>query len=277
MERLQIAIEKARAQRNKAARAPADAAPAAGPATQAATAAPESVWTALRPIEARRALLDRNRVIAFSGGPEAAPYDLLRTRILQQARLNNWRRIAVVSPHSASGKTTTTANLAFSFGRQKDIRTMVFDFDLRRPALARVLGQTCQHNMADVLEERIGFAEHGMRYGDNLALGLNHEAAKNSSELLQSQQTVEILAAIEAAYRPDICLFDMPPMLASDDTFGFLKNVDCALLIAEAEKTSMIQIDVAERQLAELTNVIGVVLNKCNYADGLYGYDAGYY
>jgi Mrp family chromosome partitioning ATPase len=95
---------------------------------------------------------------------------------------------------------------------------------------------------------------------------------ETSAEILQTQKTREAIAALEAEYAPDIMLFDMPPLHAADDNFGFLNNVDCALLIAEAERSTVSQIDVAERQLAELTNVMGVVLNKSRYTDGAYGY-----
>ena len=33
----------------------------------------------------------------------------------------------------------------------------------------------------------------------------------------------------------------------------------------------------AERQVAEITNVMGIVLNKCRYFDGAYGYEYGYH
>jgi Mrp family chromosome partitioning ATPase len=67
-------------------------------------------------------------------------------------------------------------------------------------------------------------------------------------------------------------LFDMPPLLVSDDNFAFLKNVDCALLLVEAGQTTTKQVDMTERQLAELTNVMGVILNKCQFNDNPYGY-----
>ncbi|OIQ70643.1 tyrosine-protein kinase YwqD [mine drainage metagenome] len=268
MDRLQIAIEKARAKRGSR-----NSAAQIGPEHAAAGGDP---WLSLTPIEIKRPMLERNRIIALSGGPDVAPYDHLRTRILQQARQHDWRRIALVSPHSACGKSTTAVNLAFSFGRQSDVRTLVLDLDLRRPRLAGILAQQSEFSMPDVLERRVPFSSLGMRYGDNLAFGFTMERVPNSAELLQSQQTSDVLSEIEAAYKPDICLYDMPPMMASDDTFGFLKNVDCVLMLAEAEKTPVAQIDIAERQLAELTNVMGIVLNKCNYADGLYGYDYGY-
>ena len=328
MERLQVAVEKARAQRRstleaanaeaasqeagpeagdpgagpqaartdgagdgvadaQAGTSPGAPAPQAGPGAQPRAApqtelraAPKSVaaaWQALRPLETQAKVLRRNRIVTFDGGPESTPYDLLRTKIIQQAQVNGWRRIAIVSSHSGCGKTTTTANLAFSLARQKDLRSLMIDLDLRRPALGQVMGQTSRFNMADVLERRVSFAEHGERYGDTLAFGFNNSSVRNPSEILQSQQTRDVLTEIEQAYGADLMLFDMPPMMASDDNFGFLKNVDAALLIAAAEKTPVSEIDVTERQLAALTNVMGIVLNKCNYVDGAYGYEYGYY
>jgi BioD-like phosphotransacetylase family protein len=66
-------------------------------------------------------------------------------------------------------------------------------------------------------------------------------------------------------------------MLASDDNVGFLGNVDCALLIAAAESTTLSNIDLCEKELAQLTNVLGVVLNKCRYPDDSVGYAYGSY
>ena len=271
MERLHAAIEKARRQRQSAPSDPVAAARPVVPASESLT----NAWSALQRLDVPAAQIRKSRLVAYDGGHDAGPYDLLRTRILQQAQKNNWRRVAVVSPHSECGKTTTVANLAFSFGRQKDLRTLALDFDLRRVGLARVLGQQCRHTMADILERRVPFSEHGLLHGTNVAIGLNAGPVRNPSEVLQNQQTRDVLDEIEATYQPDIVLFDMPPLMSSDDNFGFLKNVDCALILAEADRTTTAQIDLAERQVSELTNVMGVVLNKCRYATEGYGYDYG--
>ena len=271
MERLHAAIEKARRQRQSAPSDPVVAARPVVPASESLT----NAWSALQRLDVPAAQIRKSRLVAYDGGHDAGPYDLLRTRILQQAQKNNWRRVAVVSPHSECGKTTTVANLAFSFGRQKDLRTLALDFDLRRVGLARVLGQQCRHTMADILERRVPFSEHGLLHGTNVAIGLNAGPVRNPSEVLQNQQTRDVLDEIEATYQPDIVLFDMPPLMSSDDNFGFLKNVDCALILAEADRTTTAQIDLAERQVSELTNVMGVVLNKCRYATEGYGYDYG--
>ena len=90
--------------------------------------------------------------------------------------------------------------------------------------------------------------------------------------MLHSAKGRDVLADIEARWRPDITIFDMSPMLASDDNVGFMGNVDCALLVAAAESTSLQNIDICEKELAQLTNVLGVILNKCRYADSSAGY-----
>jgi Mrp family chromosome partitioning ATPase len=271
MERLHAAIEKARRQRQSAPIERVSAARAEAFGAESLSKA----WAALHRLDVPAGQVRKSRLVAYEGGTDAGPYDLLRTRILQQAQKNDWRRVAVVSPHSECGKTTTVANLAFSFGRQKDLRTLALDFDLRRVGLARVLGQQCRYTMADVLERRVPFSEHGLLHGTNVAIGLNAGPVRNPSEVLQNQQTRDVLDEIEEAYQPDIVLFDMPPLMSSDDNFGFLKNVDCALILAEADRTTTAQIDLAERQVSELTNVMGVVLNKCRYATEGYGYDYG--
>ena len=67
-------------------------------------------------------------------------------------------------------------------------------------------------------------------------------------------------------------IFDMPPLLVGDDALAFIGHVDCVLLVAAAETTTIKEIDTCERELAAHTNVLGVVLNKCRYPDRHYGY-----
>lgn len=278
MERLQAAIEKARKQRGE---------PTSHKKTRltktkhkSSSAAPGNLplWESLPDANFRREKMHRNRILAFEGGQDSAPFDMLRTRMLQQAKQNGWKRIALVSPHSNCGKSTMAANLGFSLARQRDTYSIVLDFDLRRAGLTKLLDQHNTFGMADVMTREADFPDATRRYGPNVAFGLNTGSkVKDPSEILQSPQTTEVLAEISAAYEPDIMLFDMPPLMASDDNFGFLENVDCALILVAAEKTPMSQIDVAERHVAELTNVMGIILNKCRYPSKAHGYEYDYY
>lgn len=271
MDRLQLAIEKARAQRQEVLR------PTASETAPAQTVleeygAPDNAWATLTPMDIDERQLRRGRLTAITGGPDAAPFDLLRTRMLQQARANGWRRIAIVSPLKGCGKTTTTANLIFACRRQSDLRTLVLDLDLRWPSLAKTLGQTPRYGMEDVLLGDVPFARHGQRLGDNVIVGLNSKPASNPSELLQSKGTLQCLVEIEEWLTPDVILMDMPPMLGTDENHGFLTHVDAALLVVAAEKTSMQEIEVSLQQLGDLTRVMGIVLNQCRHNTGAYGY-----
>ncbi|NOC47458.1 CpsD/CapB family tyrosine-protein kinase [Ruegeria sp. HKCCD7559] len=277
MDRLQQAIQKAREERNS--RQQPQPAPSAEvqqpPAPQ--DRGDEDVWLAVPEIKIDQRHISRNRLLSFHGGADATPYDMLRTKMLQQILSNKWRRVALTSPYSGCGKSTTTANLAFSLGRQEDLRTIVIDFDMRRRGLAEILKQTGNHSMADVIQGVVPFHEHALRYGKNVIFGLNYTPTRNPAEILQSRRAIEFLEQLEADYKPDVILFDTPPLMMSDDSHGFLRNVDCALLLAAAEETSIDHIDVAEQQLAELTSVMGIVLNKCRYISGTFGNEYGSY
>lgn len=276
MEKIQSAIAKARAARSGDAAAASPAAPAdrsaPPPRPRAVAADIAAAWEALPAFTPAAALMQRNHVLAFEGGAGATPFNVLRTKLLQQMRANNWRRLAITSPGAGCGKSTLALNLAFSLGRQPELRTILAEIDLRRPSLARMLGLRGGHNFARVLQGGAEARDHMVRHGPNLALATNHGPVRNPAELLHNPSVPEALAEIEAAYDPDICLFDMPPMLAGDETMAFIGQVDCVLLVAAAESSTVKEVDDCERELAGQTNVLGVVLNKCRYMGPEYGY-----
>lgn len=275
MEKLQIAIEKARASRL----AQRGGIPEEKPVAEAVEREAEKLdaWAALQEMPLQPELLEKNRVIAYHSGPHTTYYDILRTRLREEAKRREFKRIAITSTRPQAGKSTTLANLSMSFSRLPLYRTMIFDFDLRRPSLHKLLGQTPEADMGQVLRGEVPFDRHIRRHADNVAFGLNSGPVQHSSELLQSERTHDFLNAVEEVYQPDLMLFDMPPFLAADDTQGFLGYIDGVLLIVEAEKTTKHQLDSVEQKLSELTTVVGVVLNKCPFPDeadaGTYGYN----
>lgn len=211
--------------------------------------------------------LIQNRIVAHEAGRGATDFDVIRTRLLQQMALHGWRRIAITSPTAGCGKSTLVMNLAFSLARLSEHRTLVAEMDMRKPAIATTLGMTGNHRFSEVLAGRAAFEDHAMRVGDNLIFATNDAPVPDAAELMQSSRTARTLDQITAAYDPTVMLFDMPPMLTGDDTMAFLGRVDAVLLIAAAEQSTIKQIDTCERDIASQTNVMGVILNKCRYAD----------
>jgi Mrp family chromosome partitioning ATPase len=291
MEKIQSALAKARAERaaktteTQAASSPAAAAapenpPVAAPRVQPQRPAADNpalneMWKALSVLTLKPKLMKKNRIVALQGGREAAGIDMMRTRVLQQMRDNGWRRLAITSPTAACGKSTIAVNLAMSLQRQPDLRTVLVELDLRRPALTRMLGISEDMSFAHVLEGSRPFEENALRYGPNLAISANQRSWRDAAELLGGAQIPDALSKIETTYAPDVMIFDMPPMLVSDDMMAFARHVDCVLLISGAESTTVKEVDICETDLASQTNVMGVVLNKCRYMGPEYGY--GYY
>lgn len=268
MEKLEAALAKAREARRSARGAMIDSAVAANPGRPM----PAAAWSQLHEIAISAEQARQHRLVALAGGKVATPYDMLRSRAIRLMKDSGWKRLAVTSPNASCGKTTLALNLALSLARQKDLRVLLIDLDLRRPAMNRLIGHTQSGSMHEVLTRQIPLAQAAVRFGDNLAIGTNAEPARHPAELLHSQTAREVLAEIESQLRPDYVIFDMSPMLASDDNVGFLDHVDCALLVAAAESTTLQSIDTCEKELAQLTNVLGVVLNKCRYSDNAAGY-----
>lgn len=279
MERIQTAIDKARKARQNPRREdlvdpPRPKKAQSAYVLQKAVAPPgrDSAWSALARFDPKQAFLAQQRIVAYQTGQDALPYDVLRTRLLHEMRANNWRRVAITSPNAGAGKTMTCVNLAFSLARQLDNRTMLIETDMRRPSLAHILGVKGSQQFSDALGGRSPAEDHMVRHGKNLAFAFNQTTARNPAELLQGAGAAKVINDLEERYKPDIMIFDLPPIFAGDDTMAFLDQVDCALLIGEAEKTTIDEIDKCEQELAARTNVLGVMLNKCRYLGSHEGY-----
>lgn len=269
MERLQAALEKARASRT-------GTTPPAGPPNpqpkRQRSSRVDDAWAAIEHHSVRADKMRGRRIVALAGGRESTAVDVLRTKMLQQMRQNHWRRVAITSPGSACGKTTVAVNLAASMARQSELRTILLDLDMRRPTMDKLLSIRGGASFWDVVEGQTTFAEQAMRLNDNVIVSVNTAPAAEPSELMASSAMRRTIEEIEAVYNPDVLLFDMPPMLVTDDNLAFFDKVDCALLVAAAESTTIQQVDVCERDLATQTSLLGVILNKCRYMDTS-GYD----
>ncbi len=275
MERIQAAIQKAKEQREDA--GPPAARPAPGPAARPpgrpAAAAAGTVWGELAPFLPDPARMERNRVVTFADAdPSHVTFDMMRTKLLRTLKANGWTSVGITSPTSGCGKTTVALNIAFSLAHQADLRTVLVDLDLRRPAVARILDLAGGRSVARMLQGAATIPETFVRYGDNLAIGANAESMRHSGDLLMSAATDQAVAGLKAAFAPDVILYDLPPMLMSDDTMAFLPHLDAVLLVAGAEKSRLDEVDKCEQDLAENTQLLGVVLNKCRYMGDDYGY-----
>lgn len=265
MERLRDAIAKARASRE--AHEGSEDAPRPRPVTRPAEppAGPSGVWDALAAVELDDRHLADERIVAWKkSDPAHVAFDVLRTRLLRLLHEKGWKRVLVTSPTKGCGKTTVATNLAISLARHATVRTVLIDFDLKTPRVARRLGlDRVPLSVTEWLASDEPPKSHFIRVGDNLAVCLNTTASSHSTEFLYDARTASRLDAALGELDPAAVIIDMPPMLVSDDAIGFLPQVDCVLLVAAAGQTTADEIEECERLLEGNTNFLGVLLNKC--------------
>ena len=160
-----------------------------------------------------------------------------------------------------SGKTTMACNLALGLGRQRDLRSMLFDLDLRDPSLSKMFETEPPHGIGEMLTGAVSFEDQAVRYGDNVAVSMSKRMETDPTRILMAEETSDKLNMIQEVYEPDLMVFDLPSVLVNDDTRAFLKNADCALIIVRADMTSYSQFETCKREVMEQTNLLGVVLN----------------
>jgi len=258
MEKLQAALEKARNRRDSNAQASAPRSASAAKPTARRT---EQLWSSLREIPLSGRALRDHHVVTQQASQMATPFDILRTKVLLQMRQNGWKSLAITSPMPQSGKTTMACNLALGLGRQEELRTILFDLDLQAPSVSTFLGHTPEVHISDILAGKVPFADQAVRVGESVAVSMATRSESDPTRVLLADQTRETLEAIQSSYDPDIMIFDTQSILVGDNTRAFLKNVDCALIVVRANSTRYSHFDACEREIAEYTNVIGVVLN----------------
>ncbi|MGN6549921.1 MAG: CpsD/CapB family tyrosine-protein kinase [Pararhizobium sp.] len=233
----------------------------------------QALWASLPELDIDPKIARKSRLVTIDRSHTAhASFDILRTNLLQTVRRNGWTTVGVTSPTAGCGKTLVSLNLAFSLQHQEDCRVVLVDLDLRRPQVARGLGLADVEPIADFLRGNSDIKRAFRRHRTNLAIGPNATPVQYSAELLQSPEAAKALMRMHQRLAPDICIYDLPPMLASDDVLAFLPNLDGVLMVAAAEKSTIDEVDVCEQRLAEKTNVLGVVLNKCRFLPETYGY-----
>lgn len=264
MEKLQAAIQKAREKRGYQPAPPPRNRPEANEPTKATGA---SLWEAVAPMTINPRRLERYRVVTNQAGAKATPFDILRTKVLLQMRQNGWTRLAVTSPMPSSGKTTVSCNLALGLGRQKGLRSILLDTDLRDPSVNRFFETEPNRSIGDVFSGDVDFVDQAMRIGDNILVSMAQKPETDPTRLLLAEETAEVIDGIEARLSPDVMIFDLPSLLVNDDTRAFLKNVDCALIVVRAGITKQNQFDICEREIGEHTNILGVVMNAYRFSD----------
>lgn len=245
--------------------------PIAPPASDGATATagrlPPINLAKAPPFVTDASYLRVNRVMT-EGDPALAAgnaYRMLRTRVMRQMRANRWRRLGVTAARPGEGKTLTAINLAVAIAAEHTQPVVLIDMDLRRPRVHRYLG-VAENNftsISDYLEGRmnsldplvITLAEQGLH------CVLNAKPIERSSDLLASPQGQAFLNDLADRLPDAILIYDLPPLLSTDDPQVVAPTLDAMLLVVAEGVSAREDISSAAKLISEF-NLLGVVLNK---------------
>ena len=228
------------------------------------------VWAALPripfdPLERQRSRLPL--VSAFRTSPTARAFDLLRTRLLQNLKLHDWKRVAITSPGAGGGTTFCATNLALSLSRVPGNRTLLMDMNLRSPGVAAALGIAPQGDMARFLGGEVSLVDHLQRLSETLAVATNGLACPDASEVFHNPRCEDVVTSTIEATAADTVIFDLPPVLELDDVAAFLPQVDGVILVSDGEASTAADLAACERMFGDQTPLLGVVLNRARRAD----------
>jgi Mrp family chromosome partitioning ATPase len=219
--------------------------------------------------DARR---ERERILApdACGGP-GTPYKMLRTQVFRRLQELGANTLAVLSAVKGDGKTLTAINLAIAIAADYGHTAVLVDLDMRNPSVHRRLGIEPEIGIEDCLQSGRPVYEAMIKLNgfERLMVLPARAPIDHSSELIATARMGELIDELRSLYLNRILVFDLPPVLVSDDALAFLRHVQAGLFVVAEGKTER---DDVTRSLSLLRNlpIVGTVLNRSRSGDSSY-------
>lgn len=203
-------------------------------------------------------------VIRPRGGQ--SEYRMLRTRLMQRMRSNNWQVLGISAAGEGEGKSLTAINLAISIAAEVGQEAVLLELDLRRPGIHELLGISPQDftSVSSYLQgDTTNFRDLLFSPGiERLGCILCSTPLAHASDLLASSRGQQLFKELRRQLPPQtIIVVDLPPLLSADDALVVAPMLDALLFVVAEGQTKRSDLEEAHHLLAEF-NVIGTVLNK---------------
>lgn len=226
----------------------------------------EIEYTQTQVVPATPEQLAENRIIAgFYNNPNSAVFRMLRTQVLKKMRSNNWQTLAVTSPTAGEGKSVVAANLAVAIAMELNQTVLLVDMDLRNPSISKYFSLNAKIGLKEYLESNLRLSDVLMNPGiKRLVVLPGVGRAEHSAELLSSPKMAQLVEDIKAQYDSRVIIFDVPPLLQTDDVLLATNYFDSALLVLEDGKNNEANIK-KSLQMLEGTHLLGTVMNKSEH------------
>jgi len=184
--------------------------------------------------------------------------------------------ILVTSAMLSEGKSIVSAFLAITSARDKRKKTLLIDFDLRRPMVHKLFSKPLENGISDIINDGVASRNVIKKTSiENLDLLTAGKIMDNPSELLNGPAIHKIIEEMKFYY--DLLLIDSPPVLPVMDPMILLDELDGAIIVVKAGATQRdIVLRARDLLASQRDKIIGVVVNNINESLP-YHYNYSYY
>ena len=200
----------------------------------------------------------------------------LRSRMEYITKKESPISMLLTSTEPKDGKTFIATNLA-SVYQLTGKRTVIVDFDLRRPAMSKTLGVENEKGLSNYLIGQVTLQEiivtHPDYEFDVISAGT---IPPNPSELIRSDKTSELIKKLHQMY--DYIILDCSPVGLVSDAYFLARQVDTLLYVVRNEKTNrnFLRYTINELRDDNINNM-AIVYNDVNLRSGYSGYGSRRY
>jgi len=217
-------------------------------------------------------LIDHPEVTA-----DAEAYRILRTNVEFNRKSADANTFTFVSGGAGEGKSTTLANLAFTFA-EGGYNTLIVDADLRRPSQQRVFGIDDGRGLTDFLTSDLDLEDLIQTTPQpNLFILPSGNLPSDAVGILNSQRMLDLVAQVKSRF--DIVFFDSPPILGVSDASVLVRAVDLTIIVVQHRRFPRAMLQRVKQAIVSVGgNILGVVLNNVDVRhDQYYEYYTNYY
>ncbi len=212
--------------------------------------------------------LERERILPpGAAGIHGTPYKMLRTQVLRRLSKLGANSLAVVGTAADTGKTLTAINLAIAIAADTERNALLVDLDLRKPRIHQRFGLEPAAGIDDYLcgERPLTDALVRLDGYPRLLVLPARQPLGNSSELLSTHRTEELIREMRGRYRDRVLVFDLPPVLEADDALAFARHVEAVLVVVAEGRTRRDDL-LRTIELLHDVPIVGTVLNRAREA-----------
>jgi len=203
-------------------------------------------------------------------------YRTIRTNLMFSLAKTGCKTIMFTSSISGEGKTTTSANIAFSIARSEK-KVLLIDLDLRNPHIHRILKKSNTPGLTNYLS---GFNTLEEVIHKDVFPGLDVICAgtisPNPAEMIASEGNLNLINSLKEHY--DYIILDTPPITLVSDALSVVPVTDGIVLVIRPKYTDRREVRRAIDQIEFVGGkILGAVANGVQQQKQGYGGRYGRY